>query len=100
MSVINKPKKVRKKQLIILMRGIEKVVLENEDRENTVYTRLIDLMRRVRDEVLSTSEAHWSIAQGDAWTAFEAVEDAFIAEPTEGELDTLADDLETALDAI
>lgn len=99
MPVINKPKKIRTKVLLILLRGVEKTVLEN-DRENTVYSRLIGLMQRVEAEVLTVDDTYWSMDHAEAWLKFEAVEAAFKGSPIEGELDTLADDLETALDAI
>lgn len=100
MSVINKPKKLRTKALLIMLRGIEKSLLENADRENTIYSTVIAQLRDVESQVLTVDEGSWSPQQIDVWDKFEDIEDAFKADPTETAVEDLSEALQEALNEL
>lgn len=97
MPVINKPKKVKVKTLLILLREIEKNYLEN-DQEDTVYSSGIGTLREVETQVLSIDEQEWNQDHEAVWSATDYACDVFAeGDPGETTAASLFAAIETAL---
>lgn len=101
MSVLPLSKKKRVIRIIIIIASLVETKLNN-DEEDTVYEQILNLTGEAQPLLFDVPENEWTSEQQGAWDAIEAIADAYGPEapsdPSEQDLQTMADALSDALE--